>query len=79
MTTWLASRCTTANRAVRARRPCHGPSCRTTASLCTALNVAFGRPLPQIAEPLAIDPVRLIANVVRRFQIEDLNNGDLVA
>jgi hypothetical protein len=44
----------------------------------TALNVAFGRPLPPIAEPLAMDPVRLIASVVRRFQMEDLDNGDLV-
>ena len=44
----------------------------------TALNVAFGRPLPQNAEPLAIDPVRLMANVVRRFQMEDLDNGDLL-
>ena len=44
----------------------------------TALNVAFGRPLPPIAEPLAIDPVRLIASVVRRFQMEDLDNGVLV-
>jgi hypothetical protein len=44
----------------------------------TALNVAFGRPLPPIAEPLAMDPVRLIASVARRFQMEDLDNGDLV-
>jgi hypothetical protein len=44
----------------------------------TALNVAFGRPLPPNAEPLAMDPVRLIASVVRRFQMEDLDNGDLV-
>ena len=44
----------------------------------TALNVAFGRPLPPLDEPLAMDPVRLIASVVRRFQMEDLDNGDLV-
>jgi hypothetical protein len=25
-----------------------------------------------------MDPVRLIASVVRRFQMEDQNNGDLV-
>jgi hypothetical protein len=43
-----------------------------------ALNVAFGRPLPPVDAPLAMDPVRLMASIVRRFQMEDLENADVV-
>ena len=42
------------------------------------LGVAFGRPLPDVTEKLAIDPVRLMATILRRFHIEDVRNSALV-
>jgi hypothetical protein len=44
----------------------------------TALNVAFGAPLALAADPLSLDPLRLIADIARRFQLEDLHKGELV-
>lgn len=35
------------------------------------LTVAFGEKPPEVAGDLAIDPVRLIATILRRFQVED--------
>ncbi len=43
-----------------------------------SLEVAFGRPLPVLTEKLAIDPVRLVATILRRFHIEDVRNSALV-
>lgn len=43
-----------------------------------ALNVAFGRPLPPVTDPLTIDPVRLTATILRRFQVEDAQDSKLV-
>jgi hypothetical protein len=42
------------------------------------LNVAFGRPLPPITYPLTVDPVRLAATVLRRFQVENVEDSKLV-
>lgn len=41
----------------------------------TALNVAFGQPLPPITDALSIDPARLVAISLRRFQIEHETTG----
>jgi hypothetical protein len=43
----------------------------------TSLEVVFGPP-PAVTEPLAVDPIRLIATILRRFQIEDVRNCKLV-
>jgi hypothetical protein len=43
----------------------------------TSLEVAFGRPPPTVTEPLPIDTMRLIATILRRFQIEDVRNCEL--
>jgi len=40
--------------------------------------VATGRALVPIAEPNWIDPVRLIASILRDFKVEDPHSGDLV-
>lgn len=42
------------------------------------LNVAFGDPSPPVAGPLALDPVRLVASIVRRFRMEDATASALV-
>ena len=42
------------------------------------LYVAFGRPLPAVSEKPALDPVRLMATILRRFHIEDVRNSALV-
>lgn len=44
----------------------------------TGLNVAFGRGLPSLAEPLTIEPVRLVATILRRFQVEPSNGQELI-
>jgi hypothetical protein len=44
----------------------------------TSLAVAFGRPSPVVTEPLSIDLARLIATILRRFHIEDVQNCELV-
>ena len=44
----------------------------------TTLDVAFGRPLPPVTEPLSIDPVRLVANILRQFQLEDTRTNTLL-
>jgi glycosyl transferase family 2 len=44
----------------------------------TALDVAFGRPLPPVTEPLSIDPVRLVATILRQFQPEDIRTNTLL-
>ena len=41
----------------------------------SALNVAFGEPLPSITGPLTVDPARLVAVSLRRFQIEEETTG----
>ena len=41
----------------------------------TALNVAFGQPLPAVTDPLSIDLARLVAISLRRFQIEQETMG----
>ncbi len=43
-----------------------------------ALNVASGLPLP-VAEPAGMaDPFRLVATILRRFQVEDEQNGNVI-
>ncbi len=41
----------------------------------SALNVAFGEPLPPITGPLTVDPARVVATSLRHFQIEEEVNG----
>ena len=43
-----------------------------------SLDVAFGHPLPTPAEALVLDPVRLVATILRRFQPEDPQGCALV-
>ena len=79
MTTSLASRCTTASMAVRAQPPSSWTELPDNGFTLAALNVAFGRPLPPITEPLAMDPVRLIASVAAASsKLRNQNNSDLV-
>jgi hypothetical protein len=42
----------------------------------SALNMAFGEPLPPIPGPLTVDPARLVAASLRHFQIEQEATGD---
>ena len=42
------------------------------------LEVAFGRGFESAAEPSWVDPVRLIASILRAYQVEDARNSELV-
>jgi len=42
------------------------------------LTVAFGPALPAVAVPFSVDPVRLVATILRRFQIEDVQDSELI-
>ena len=44
----------------------------------TTLDVVLGQPLPPVAEPLSIDPVRLVATILRQFRPEDIRNDTLL-
>jgi len=44
----------------------------------TALAVAFGRDLAGAAEPTWIDPVRLVASILRNYRVEDARDSELV-
>jgi hypothetical protein len=42
------------------------------------LDVAFGRPLPAATGSLSMDPTQLVATILRRFQLEDMQTHRLV-
>ena len=41
------------------------------------LEVAFGRELPELPDPPPLDPVRLVATILRRFKVEDERENEL--
>lgn len=51
---------------------------RDRGCMLAPLNVPFGRDFTRITEPNWLDPVRLLATILRRYQVEDVQSTDLI-